>query len=163
MFREMDDMTWVVDIDILIQLIEMGASCNRFCYQRLQRRTIWYYLDPSNAEYWHQMGCTYMVGHGYHAAYESYQQAVNRDGQNPVCWCNIGQLYFKINQYLDALHAYSRALQLNPYGSEVWASLGELYYNGSNQAEYSLEAYSRALKLDPTNQVTRARVRQLKI
>jgi tetratricopeptide (TPR) repeat protein len=105
-----------------------------------------------------------MVGRRYNRAYEAYQQAVYRDGRNPEYWRNIGQLYFKLNQYLDALDAYSRSIRLNPYFSEVWASLGELYYN-SDQANLidSLKSYSRALELDPTNQVTRARVRQLKI
>lgn len=82
-----------------------------------------------------------------------------------MCWLNIGQLYFKINQWRDALDAYSKSIRLDPYISEFWASVGELYYNCYNQGnliEDSLYAYSRALELDPTNQVARARVRQLK-
>ena len=31
MSREMDDMTWVVDIDILTQRVKMGTSCEPFC------------------------------------------------------------------------------------------------------------------------------------
>ena len=124
---------------------------------------LWYYIDPSNAEDWHQMGRTYMVGHSYQKAYESYQQALYRDAQNPVYWNNVGQLYFKVNQYRDALDVYCKSVRINPYGSETWAYLGELYFNCTNQVQDSLDAYSRALELDPTNHVARARVRQLKI
>ena len=121
---------------------------------------LWYYLDPSNAENWHQMGRTYMVGHSYRKAYESYQQAIYRDDRNLVCWLNIGQLFFKINQQRDVLDAYSRGIRLNPYMSELWVSLGELYHN---QPEDSLDAYTRALELNSINQVARAKVSQLKI
>jgi hypothetical protein len=37
----------------------------------------------------------YMVGQKYNKAYEAYQQAVYRDGQNSTFWCSIGVLYFQ--------------------------------------------------------------------
>lgn len=61
-----------------------------------------------------------MVQQKYNDAYNSYQQAVYRDGRNPTFWCSIGVLYYQINQYPDALDAYGRALRLNPYIPEVW-------------------------------------------
>ena len=121
---------------------------------------LWYYLDPSNADNWHQMGRTYMVGRSYQKAFESYLQAVSRDDRNLLCWLNFGQLYFKTNRYRDALDAYCKGIRLNPYMSELWVSLGELYHNYPSDSH---EAYNRALELDPTNQVARAKVNQLKI
>ncbi|CAI7151909.1 CPS_collapsed_G0003640.mRNA.1.CDS.1 [Saccharomyces cerevisiae] len=53
------------------------------------------------------------------AAYDAFQQAVNRDSRNPIFWCSIGVLYYQISQYRDALDAYTRAIRLNPYISEV--------------------------------------------
>ncbi|KAF8963665.1 hypothetical protein BDZ97DRAFT_987992 [Flammula alnicola] len=139
LFHDMDDMTWVVDIGILVQRLE---------------------IDPNNGDDWHQMGRTYMVGQNYSKAYEAYQQAVYRDGKNPIYWCDVGRLYAKLYQWSDAVDAYSRGIRVNPYISEIWACLGQSYYEGGSPENLhdSLAAYSRALELDPTNQVAGTRV-----
>lgn len=76
--------------------------------------------DQADAQTWYLLGRCYMTQQKYNDAYNSYQQAVYRDGRNPTFWCSIGVLYYQINQYSDALDAYGRALRLNPYISEVW-------------------------------------------
>ena len=92
-----------------------------------------------------------MAGQNYNKAYEAYQQAVYRDGQNPTFWCSIGVLYFQLNQFRDALDAYSRAIRINPYISEVWFNLGSLYESCNNQIGDAIDAYERAYELDPSN------------
>jgi tetratricopeptide (TPR) repeat protein len=98
----------------------------------------------------------------YNEAYNSYQQAVYRDGRNPTFWCSIGVLYYQINQYSDALDAYGRALRLNPYISEVWFDLGTLYESCENQVSDAIDAYTKALELDPNSQVIKQRLQYLK-
>ena len=77
-------------------------------------------VDTNDAQTWYLMGRCYMALQKYSKAYDSFQQAVYRDGRNPIFWCSIGALYFQINQFKDALDAYSRAICLNPSISEVW-------------------------------------------
>lgn len=76
--------------------------------------------DPADAQTWYLLGRTYMSQQLYSNAYESYQNAVYRDGRNPVFWCSVGVLYYQINQFRDALDAYTRAIRLNPNMIEVW-------------------------------------------
>ncbi|KAG9103304.1 glucose repression mediator protein [Ceratobasidium sp. 370] len=107
--------------------------------------------DPGDAQSWYLLGRAYMAGQKYQKAYESYQQAVYRDGRNPTFWCSIGVLYYNINQFRDALDAYSRAIRINPYISEVWFDLGSLYESCNNQISDAIDAYARAAELDPGN------------
>ncbi|EUC65476.1 general transcriptional corepressor ssn6, putative [Rhizoctonia solani AG-3 Rhs1AP] len=105
----------------------------------------------SDPQSWYLLGRAYMAGQKYQKAYESYQQAVYRDGRNPTFWCSIGVLYYNINQFRDALDAYSRAIRINPYISEVWFDLGSLYESCNNQISDAIDAYARAAELDPGN------------
>ncbi|CAE6431451.1 unnamed protein product [Rhizoctonia solani] len=107
--------------------------------------------DPADPQSWYLLGRAYMAGQKYQKAYESYQQAVYRDGRNPTFWCSIGVLYYNINQFRDALDAYSRAIRINPYISEVWFDLGSLYESCNNQISDAIDAYARAAELDPGN------------
>lgn len=77
-------------------------------------------IDDTDSQTWYLLGRCLIAQKKYNEAYEAYQQAVYRDGRNPIFWCSIGVLYYQINQYHDALDAYSRAIRLNPYISEVW-------------------------------------------
>ncbi|KAG9098698.1 glucose repression mediator protein [Ceratobasidium sp. UAMH 11750] len=104
-----------------------------------------------DAQSWYLLGRAYMAGQKYQKAYESYQQAVYRDGRNPTFWCSIGVLYYNINQFRDALDAYSRAIRINPYISEVWFDLGSLYKSCNNQISDVIDAYARAAELNPGN------------
>ncbi|KAJ3103184.1 hypothetical protein HDU97_010317 [Phlyctochytrium planicorne] len=105
--------------------------------------------DSSDSQTWHILGRCYMAQQKYPKAYEAYQQAVTKDGKNPIFWKDIGVLYFQINQYHDALDAYLRAIYLNPNIAEVWYNLGTLYENCNNQISDAIDAYSKALDLDP--------------
>ncbi|KAF5117177.1 hypothetical protein DV113_000388 [Geotrichum candidum] len=118
--------------------------------------------DPADAQSWYLLGRCYMAQQKYNKAYEAYQQAVYRDGQNPTFWCSIGVLYYQINQFRDALDAYFRAIQLNPNISEVWYDLGTLYESCNNQVQDALEAYQRAAELDPQNPHILARLEHLR-
>lgn len=118
--------------------------------------------DAADAQSWYLLGRCYMAQQKYNKAYEAYQQAVYRDGQNPTFWCSIGVLYYQINQFRDALDAYFRAIQLNPNISEVWYDLGTLYESCNNQVQDALEAYQRAAELDPQNPHVLARLEHLR-
>ncbi|QRW05628.1 general transcriptional corepressor ssn6 [Ceratobasidium sp. AG-Ba] len=128
---------------------QAGAS---FANQETAIMLITKSLESGNdAQSWYLLGRAYMAGQKYQKAYESYQQAVYRDGRNPTFWCSIGVLYYNINQFRDALDAYSRAIRINPYISEVWFDLGSLYESCNNQISDAIDAYARAAELDPGN------------
>ncbi|KAJ9067417.1 glucose repression mediator protein [Entomophthora muscae] len=91
--------------------------------------------DNNDAQTWYLLGRCYMAQSKFNKAYDSYQQAVYRDGRNPTFWCSIGVLYYQINQFRDALDAYSRAIRLNPHISEVWYDLGTLYESCNNEID----------------------------
>ncbi|KAJ1850361.1 glucose repression mediator protein, partial [Coemansia sp. RSA 2703] len=118
--------------------------------------------DKAEAHTWYLLGRCYMVQRQYNKAYEAYQQAVYRDGNNANYWCSIGVLYYQINQYRDALDAYSRAIRINPYLSEVWFDLGALYEACNNQVNDAIDAYTRAAELDRTNAVIEQRLELLR-
>ena len=117
--------------------------------------------DSNDGQTWYLLGRCYMSQQKYRKAYDAYQQAVYRDGRNPMFWCSIGVLYYQINQYRDALDAYSRAIRLNPYLNEVWYGLGALYET-CNQPADSLDAYQRALELNEDNKHIQQRLNHLK-
>ncbi|KAJ1765940.1 glucose repression mediator protein [Coemansia sp. RSA 2526] len=114
--------------------------------------------DKAEAQTWYLLGRCYMVQRQYNKAYEAYQQAVYRDGNNANYWCSIGVLYYQINQYRDALDAYSRAIRIDPYLGEVWFDLGALYEACNNQVNDAIDAYSRAAELDRSNPVIEQRL-----
>lgn len=118
-------------------------------------------IDASDATTWYHLGRIHMVRNDYTAAYDAFQQAVNRDSRNPTFWCSIGVLYYQISQYRDALDAYTRAIRLNPYISEVWYDLGTLYETCNNQLNDALDAYRQAARLDPNNIHIRERLESL--
>lgn len=118
--------------------------------------------DPNDAQSLYLLGRCYFAQEKYNEAYNSYQQAVYRDGRNPTFWCSIGILYYKIVQYSDALDAYGRAIRLNPYIAEVWFDLGTLYESCEGQSIDAVDAYSKALELDPSNQLIKARLERMK-
>ncbi|KNZ47434.1 hypothetical protein VP01_639g7 [Puccinia sorghi] len=108
-------------------------------------------VDPGDPFSWYLLARVYMTMQDYTRAYESYQQAVYRDGKNPAFWCSIGVLYYAICQYHDSLDAYSRAIRINPYLSEVWFNLGALYESCNDQMADAVDAYERAIQLDSNN------------
>ncbi|ODQ77027.1 hypothetical protein BABINDRAFT_163921 [Babjeviella inositovora NRRL Y-12698] len=118
-------------------------------------------LDNADAHTWYHLGRVHISRLDYTAAYDAFQQAVNRDSRNPTFWCSIGVLYYQIAQYRDALDAYTRAIRLNPYISEVWYDLGTLYETCNNQITDALDAYRQAQRLDPSNPHIRNRLEQL--
>ncbi|KAJ1960195.1 glucose repression mediator protein [Dipsacomyces acuminosporus] len=118
--------------------------------------------EKVEAHTWYLLGRCYMVQRLYNKAYEAYQQAVYRDGNNATYWCSIGVLYYQINQFRDALDAYSRAIRINPYLSEVWFDLGALYEACNNQVNDAIDAYTRAAELDRSNAVIEQRLEILR-
>lgn len=118
--------------------------------------------DSHDAFSWYLLGRAYMIIQNFNKAYESYQQAVYRDGKNPAFWCSIGVLYYAIMQYHDSLDAYSRAIRLNPYISEVWYNLGALYESCNDQMLDAIDAYQRAAQLDSNNAHINARLNDIK-
>ena len=119
-------------------------------------------VDPGDPFSWYLLARVYMTLQDYTKAYESYQQAVYRDGKNPAFWCSIGVLYYAISQYHDSLDAYSRAIRINPYLSEVWFNLGALYESCNDQMPDAVDAYQRACQLDPNNLHIHRRLEEIK-
>ena len=67
-------------------------------------------IDNSDAHSWYYLGRVHMIRGDFNAAYEAFQQAVNRDLRNPTFWCLIGVLYYQISQYRDCLLYTSRCV-----------------------------------------------------
>ncbi|KAI8321277.1 TPR-like protein, partial [Martensiomyces pterosporus] len=139
--------TSLTNIDAAIQLLMRAIEVDK---------------EKVEAHTWYLLGRCYMVQRLYNKAYEAYQQAVYRDGNNATYWCSIGVLYYQINQYRDALDAYSRAIRINPYLSEVWFDLGALYEACNNQVNDAIDAYTRAAELDRSNAVIEQRLEILR-
>ncbi|KAJ2607435.1 glucose repression mediator protein [Coemansia sp. RSA 1365] len=139
--------TSLTNIDMAIQLLTNAIEVDS---------------DKAEAQAWYLLGRCYMLQRQYNKAYEAYQQAVYRDGNNANYWCSIGVLYYQINQYRDALDAYSRAIRINPYLAEVWFDLGTLYEACNNQVNDAIDAYTRAAELDQTNRLIEERLELLR-
>eukprot|EP00300_Choanocystis_sp_HF-7_P001868 c11480_g1_i3.p1 GENE.c11480_g1_i3~~c11480_g1_i3.p1 ORF type:complete len:466 (+),score=86.96 c11480_g1_i3:188-1399(+) len=116
-------------------------------------------LDNSDGQGWYLLGRVYMAQEKYRRSYDSYQQAIYRDPNNPLFWCSIGVLYYVMKQYHDALHAYIRAIRLNPFLSEGWYDLGTLY-EMCDQPQDALDAYKKASELE--NVDVEARINSIK-
>lgn len=139
-----------------------GSTTNVDAAIRLLSRALEVDKEKTEAHTWYLLGRCYMLQQQYNKAYESYQQAVYRDGNNANYWCSIGVLYYQINQYRDALDAYSRAIRINPYLGEVWFDLGALYEACNNQVNDAIDAYVRAAELDRSNMVIEQRLELLR-
>lgn len=119
-------------------------------------------LEPSNSIPHYLLGRFYCDQKQYTKAYESYQQAVYRDGKQPAFWCSIGILYYTIGQARDALDAYIRAIHLSASIWEIWWNLGILYESCNNQGADALDAYQHALDVDSSNATIKDRITLLK-
>lgn len=119
-------------------------------------------VDSSDSASWYILGRCHVALRNSNKAYEAYQQAVLRNGKNPVYWCSIGLLYFHIQQYRDALDAFSKAIHINPNLWEVWWNLGILYETCNNQTSDAIDSYKRALDVDTSNMLVSQRLKLLK-
>ncbi len=99
---------------------------------------------PDDALLFYFAGRVHMRRRAFAAAYEAYQEAVFRDGQNAAFWNSIGILYLEIRQFRDALDAFSRAVHLAPGAWQLWWNLGVLYEQCNNQTADAADAYRRA-------------------
>lgn len=114
-------------------------------------------IEPNNALSHYLIGRMSMSASDYRVAYDSYQQAVFRDGSNADFWCAIGVLYFHMRQHRDAMDAYTCAIRINADLPEVWYDMGTLYeiYNQYNDA---VDAYGRVLQIRPDDVTTTRRL-----
>jgi tetratricopeptide (TPR) repeat protein len=111
---------------------------------------------------WYYLGRACLSRGMYTQAYEAYQEAVYRDGQNAAFWNSIGILYLDIRQYRDALDAFSRAINQASNLAEVWWNLGVLYESSNSQLNDALDAYQRAAELATHNTTITSRIALLK-
>ncbi len=84
--------------------------------------------DPDNAELYYQRAIIYFNEKYMDRALTDIEDAVSKDGQNPLYQFYKGKILYAMNRTLDASKAYESALALKPDYTEAQLKLAELYY-----------------------------------
>ena len=81
-------------------------------------------------------------------AIQAYQEAQNRDPENPVILINLGYVYYLKKEHLQAVEQYKKAINLAPRFKEAHSILALAYYD-LKKYEEALKEIDTALALDP--------------
>lgn len=93
--------------------------------------------DPSNADYYFNLGEIALAQNDTTKALEYYEQGLNKDKDNPDGWLNIAKLYFLIKKYPEAVDAFEHYKSL----SETVANEDQFLYL---LAVYQIKDYVKA-------------------
>lgn len=80
--------------------------------------------------------------------FQSMQQALKDNPQDPEAWNHIGHWYFDNNMPADAIKAYETSLAIKPGDPDIITDMGLMYLE-LNDAQKALELFRKATEADP--------------
>jgi len=106
--------------------------------------------DPQNSSslFFNELGIAYRHLGKLPQAAQAYQQALDRDPQNPAIRNNLGYVFYLQRNFPRAVEEYQKALESNPRFKEAHANLALAYYQ-QQRYEEALGEIEMVLKLDP--------------
>ena len=109
-----------------------------------------YQNDPQNGSslFFNELGIAYRHLGKLPQAAQAYQQALDRDPQNPAILNNLGYVFYLQKDFPRAVEQYQKALETNPRFKEAHANLALAFYQ-QQRYEEALAEIETVLKLDP--------------
>jgi len=107
-----------------------------------------YYMEEAPGEKDFRMGNEWYSQGKYEEAAKAYQEAINKEPDEPVYYNNLGIVYSKLGRYEEAIEVYKKMLEIQPESYSANKNLGELYGLQKNYKE-ALPYFSKAVELSP--------------
>lgn len=109
-----------------------------------------YYVGEPPGEKDFKKGNEWFAKGMYEEAAKSYQQAIEKEPEEPVYYNNLGTSFTKLERYDEAIESYKQMLEVQPSSYTANKNLGELY--GMHKEYHEALAYfSKAAELSPND------------
>ncbi len=107
-----------------------------------------YYIEESPGEKDFKRGNEWFSQGKLGEAAKAYQEAINKETDEPVYYNNLGIVYTKMEKYEEAIGIYKKMLEIQQESYSAYKNLGELY---GLQKEYreALPYFTKAAELSP--------------
>ena len=109
-----------------------------------------YYVEGSPGENDFQKGNEWFAQGKLEEAAKSYQEAINKEPEEPIYYNNLGIVYTNLEKYDEAIEIYKKMLEVHPESYSANKSLGELYGLKKEYRE-ALPFLVKAVELSPND------------
>jgi tetratricopeptide (TPR) repeat protein len=105
--------------------------------------------EPTNRNTWVQLGHNYFDANQPMKAIETYDKALEMDGNDPGVLTDQGIMYRRIGWFDKAIDNFEKANVLNPRHVQSLYNLGIVYRDDLDDQEKAKEAWTRYLVISP--------------
>ena len=106
--------------------------------------------EPGNRNAWVQLGHSYFDFNQPMKAIDSYDKALEIDGNDPDVLTDQGTMYRRVGWFDKAINNFIKANQLNPQHLNSLFNMGIVYSQDLGEKQKADEAWNRFLQLNPT-------------
>lgn len=106
--------------------------------------------NPSNAEYYYDIGECYYNLERYEKAAEAYSQALKVEPQHAGAYWGLGLCYGEMKDYQKSIDGYKEAIKIDPHNADTRFGLGDSYAALGRYQE-AIEGYQEAILVEPNN------------
>ncbi len=107
-----------------------------------------YYIEESPGEKDFKQGNEWFTQGKHEEAAKAYQEAINKEPDEPIYYNNLGIVYTKLEKYEKAIGIYKKMLEIQQESYSANKNLGELYGLRKEYRE-ALPYFTKAVELSP--------------
>lgn len=109
-----------------------------------------YFVGESPGEKDFKRGNEWFAQEKYEESAKSYQEAVNKEPNEPIYYNNLGIVLIKLERFDEAIEFYKKMLEIQPESYSANKRIGELYGLKKEYRE-ALPYFSKAVELSPND------------
>jgi tetratricopeptide (TPR) repeat protein len=107
-----------------------------------------YYSGESPGEKDFKRGNEWFSQGKFEEAAKAYQEAIDKEPDEPIYYNNLGIIYSRLEKYEEAIEVYKKMFEIQPESYSVNKSLGELY-GAKKEYREALLYFIKAVELSP--------------
>ena len=105
-------------------------------------------IDPTNSEFYNNLGVVYSAGHRLRKATLAFQNAMTHQPDNIESCRNLGLTLYRRGRIPEATYIFKRAISIDPEDAESHLNLGNCHQISGHQSKARL-AYLTAIQFQP--------------
>jgi tetratricopeptide (TPR) repeat protein len=105
-------------------------------------------IDPDNASFYNNLGCSYDRINNLTAAIDAYKKAVSLEPENALYHNNLGCNYGKLGLFRKAIDSFRTSISLKPDFVKAYFDLGYSYVQLGYYKE-AAETFEKAIRINP--------------
>jgi len=107
-------------------------------------------LEPENTSVLNNIGSLFMKLGKYEEAQAVFDDALKKNGSDPVSWNGLGSVYASLDRLDEAIDCLRKAIKFNAGYVNPWIKLGDVLLQ-KNRYEDALYAFMRTVEMDNKN------------